>query len=87
MIDNDAIQIKQQLKEGPCFVTFTKVDGTKRIMKCTLNDAYIPPSEPKKTDRVKKDNPDVLAVWDLEKDGWRSFRFDTILEVEPCITG
>jgi len=87
MIDNDAIQIKQQLKEGPCFVTFIKVDGTKRIMKCTLNDTYIPPTEPKKTERVKKDNPDVLAVWDLEKDGWRSFRFDTVLEVEPCITG
>lgn len=87
IMDDDAKQIKEQLKAGACLVTFMKVDGTKRIMKCTLNEKYIPPAEPKKTDRVKKENPDVLAVWDLEKDGWRSFRFDTILEVEPCTAG
>jgi hypothetical protein len=91
-MDEDTKQIKDQLFQGPCLVTFIKVDGTKRIMKCTLNEQYIPHETntnnpidfPKK---VKKENPDVLAVWDLEKEGWRSFRFDTILEIEPCIAG
>jgi WYL_2, Sm-like SH3 beta-barrel fold len=86
-MDEDTKQIKAQLFEGPCLVTFIKVDGDKRIMKCTLNEKYIPQAEPKKTDRVKKENPDVLAVWDLEKEGWRSFRLDTIIEIEPCIAG
>jgi hypothetical protein len=26
----------------------------------------------------KKPNPDVLAVWDVEAKGWRSFRWDSI---------
>jgi hypothetical protein len=80
-------QIKQGLKVGPHFVTFTKVDGTVRTMKCTLNEKYIPQSEPKKTDRVKKENDQVLAVWDLENSGWRSFRYDSITKIEPCTAG
>ena len=81
-------KIKDLLHTGPCMVQFTKVDGTKRSMKCTLAGELIPaPTEEKKTDRVKKENPDVLAVWDLEKAGWRSFRFDAILEIEPCTAG
>ena len=87
-MDDDTKQIKDLLHAGPCMVQFTKVDGTKRYMKCTLASELIPaPTEEKKTDRVKKENPDVLAVWDLEKAGWRSFRFDTILEIEPCTAG
>lgn len=88
IMESDNKQIKTQLKNGPCMVTFTKVDGTKRHMKCTLSEALIPaPTEEKKTDRVKKENPEVLAVWDLEKAGWRSFRYDTLLEIEPCTAG
>lgn len=87
-MESDNKRIKDQLRAGPCWVQFTKVDGTKRTMKCTLSESLIPaPTEEKKTDRVKKENPDVLAVWDLEKTGWRSFRFDTILEIEPCTAG
>jgi hypothetical protein len=50
-------------------------------MICTLQEHVIPPAEPKKTERVKKENDDVLAVWDVEAQGWRSFRFDSILSV------
>ena len=28
----------------------------------------------------KKENQDVLSVWDIDKDGWRSFRLDSIKE-------
>jgi hypothetical protein len=27
----------------------------------------------------KTPNPDVLAVWDVEASGWRSFRWDSII--------
>jgi hypothetical protein len=30
--------------------------------------------------KEQKRNPDVLAVWDLEKEGWRSFRYDSLIE-------
>jgi hypothetical protein len=70
--------IKEKLRAGNCTVVFTKADGTERSMLCTLHESAIPPAEPKKTDRVKKDNDDVLAVWDIEKQSWRSFRYDAI---------
>jgi hypothetical protein len=32
----------------------------------------------KKTDRVRKENKDVLSIFDLEKNEWRSCRYDSI---------
>lgn len=81
MIDNTKETIKGKLQQGPVTINFTKADGTVRKMICTLEEGAIPPAEPKKTERVKKENDDVLAVWDLEAQGWRSFRFDSILSV------
>ena len=72
--------ILQSLREGVINVKFTKKDGTERVMKCTLLENIIKPYE-KTTEREKKVNEDILSVWDVEKDAWRSFRFDSILEV------
>ena len=48
-------------------------------MICTLNSAYLP-----QTDSVQEPKPftGLLTVWDLESDGWRSFHYDKIIEVE-----
>lgn len=81
MTENVKETIKEKLRQGSVTVEFTKADGTVRKMICTLQEHVIPPAEPKKTERVKKENDDVLAVWDLEAQGWRSFRFDSILSV------
>jgi hypothetical protein len=62
-------------------VTFTKSDGTEREMKCTLKEEFIQQYE-KKTDRVRKENEDVLSVWDLDNNGWRSFRVDSIKHID-----
>lgn len=64
-------------------VKFNKTDGTIRTMLCTKNaeiiaENYVAPE--KKTDRVRKDNPDVAVVFDLEKNEWRSFRLDSVIE-------
>jgi hypothetical protein len=75
--------IKSTLKTYTANVTFTKVDGSERVMKCTLNETLIPQStEEKKTDRVKVENDNVLAVWDLESQGWRSFKIDSVKSVQ-----
>ena len=62
-------------------IEFTKKDGTDRVMKCTLQEDYLPEVDGVivfEKDRWKKDS---LAVFDLEKDGWRSFRWDSVKAV------
>lgn len=61
-------------------VKFTKTDGTVRDMKCTLLKEIAKPHE-KKTDREKKINEDVISVWDVEKENWRSFRINSIISI------
>lgn len=61
-------------------VTFTKSDGTEREMLCTLREDVIQSTE-KKTDRTKKENLDVMSVWDVEKNAWRSFRLDSVKQI------
>lgn len=72
--------IFNMLNSGIVSIKFTKVDGSERVMKCTLAEGIIKPHE-KKTDRDKKVNENIISVWDVEKEGWRSFRFDSILEI------
>lgn len=67
------------LRAGVVTVKFKKVNGEERTMKCTLQESALPKSESKDAEAVY--NPSVVAVWDLEKSGWRSFRMDSIIEV------
>ena len=76
-------ELKKALLEGVMEVSFTKVDGSVRIMECTLSDEYIPaPTNKKQEKRKKKPNDAVLSVWDVNKDGWRSFRVENVFEVK-----
>lgn len=69
--------LTELLQERPVEIVFTKKDGTERTMKCTLMEKYLP--ETASSDRPK--NTEALAVYDLEKEGWRSFRWDSIKQV------
>lgn len=62
-------------------VTFTKKDGTERIMKCTLQEDYLPET----LGSERKKNEDALAVFDLDVENWRSFRWDSIKQVNFSI--
>jgi hypothetical protein len=79
MIDRD--ELKANLRNQDAKVTFTKVDGTERVMRCTLRDDALPVSESTTT---TSRSPDVLSVWDLDKSAWRSFRFDSVKDVKFC---
>ena len=59
-------------------ITFTKVNGEERIMDCTLQEHMIPATDANK----RKQNEDVLPVFDINKGEWRSFRLDSIINVE-----
>lgn len=67
------------LRDGICKVTFTKKDGTERLMKCTLNKNFMPQIEfVKESKDVKEPNKEVIKCWDLDKEAWRSFRVDSV---------
>jgi len=73
--------LKQELKNGVVSVLFEKQDGTERLMKCTLSDDYVPLMDTNGVASKRAKNPDVLAVWDTENLGWRSFRFDSVKSI------
>ena len=73
--------IINMLQNGIVNVKFTKKDGTERDMKCTLLESMVKPYE-KKTDKERSVNDEILSVWDVEKDAWRSFRFDSIIQID-----
>lgn len=65
-------------------LTFIKKDGTERIMKCTLAEEKIPSENaPKGVERKKSD--EAVAVFDLENEGWRSFRWDSLTNISFTI--
>lgn len=70
------------LHEGATRVLFTKVDGTQRSMICTLNAKYLPAQEvtEESEETARKQNPKILSVWDIENEGWRSFRLDFVID-------
>ena len=69
------------LRERPVEILFTKKDGSDRLMKCTLQEEKIPAENaPKGAERAKND--EVLAVFDVEKSAWRSFRWDRLKRIE-----
>jgi len=73
-------KIMDFLKANVAEVRFTKSDGTERIMKCTLREDLVVPYV-KKTSRVKEANTDVVPVFDVEKNEWRSFKVDAVQSI------
>lgn len=67
------------LRTNKVKVIFEKTDGTKREMLATLKEGLAVFTE-SKTGKVKKENPEVCAVYDLEANGWRSFRWDKLID-------
>lgn len=78
--DNRNDILRGMLKEQVLNVTFLKKDGTERTMKCTLKASLLPEQEDlENAVQKKKPSTESIAVWDLEKEAWRSFRFDSII--------
>lgn len=83
--------VRSLLQKGAVTVTFIKADGTEREMLCTLDHAQIPeaPAKPIPVDGIVQENrkprkepdPHSIRVFDLDKQEWRSFRFDRLRKV------
>jgi hypothetical protein len=71
--------LMKSLAEGVVTVTFTKKDGTDRVMKCTRSSNLIPTDhQPKGETQVVTEETDNIRVFDVEAQGWRSFNFTTL---------
>lgn len=75
--------LKSHLAFGPITVTFTKKDGTERVMECTTSNEIVPQEivDPMTPKREKKINEEVCPVFDLEAKHWKSFRWDSVKNV------
>jgi hypothetical protein len=79
------LDLVQQLFENIVTVNFIKVNGEERIMKCTLKEDYLPErleieSKDLIWDDKKNMSKESLSVWDVEAEGWRSFRWNNLKE-------
>ena len=68
----------KNLQKKAMRVTFTKINGEERIMDCTLQENLVPETNPDN----RKENEEVLPVFDINKGEWRSFRMDSITNIE-----
>jgi len=80
----DRTSLLADLHTNVVTVTFTKKDGSERVMRCTLQEEFLPAQDVKdiKEGKVRNKTEEVVAVWDLEKEAWRSFRLDSITAVK-----
>lgn len=71
----------ERLRFGTITVSFTKKDGDSRTMECTLNPTFLPPSILKEDVGNKKENTNIISVFDINAKGWRSFIVKNVKEV------
>lgn len=67
----------EALGKGVVTVTFTKKDGTERVMNCTRASSVIPVDHHPKGDN-STETGDNIRVFDVEKQDWRSFNFSSV---------
>ena len=84
MVDEVTVEMTEEkkfltnlLKKNILEILFTKADGSERKMICTLKYEHLPKEEIKESTR--RENVDVIPVWDLELMAWRSFRPDSLI--------
>jgi len=76
--------VTDSLREGIVKLSFIKVkDGQVRNMRATLNEKFIPDAQ-KPTNDVKK-NEETVRVYDLDVEGWRSFRINSLQTFDPIV--
>lgn len=86
----DRDTVLKDLHENVVEVHFTKVNGETRVLRCTLDAKYLPPNYDAKhleEQHKRKENLAVVAAWDLNNHGWRSFRIDSIQYLQVIDAG
>ena len=91
--------VRGLLQNSAINVTFVKADGTERDMLCTLDGSRIPVTVAKPVSTTapvdgivresrkprKEPDPHSIRVFDLEKQEWRSVRFERLRKVTATL--
>jgi hypothetical protein len=86
MFEVDDIENKEMaqnlLELGKVSITYSK-KGIEKSIICTLNKNLIPADRIKINFEEKKEMYDqsIQVVWDTEKQKWRSFTWDSVIEI------
>ena len=78
-------ELKTLLEQNVLVVDFTKLNGDKRVMTCTLREDMKPRATKDDTmsqKKVREISDKVVGVWDVNAKGWRSFRYERINAVD-----
>ena len=73
--------LKFQLEQNVLVVDFTKLNGDKRVMTCTLREDMKPRAtkdDAMSQKKVREISDAVVSVWDVNAKGWRSFRYERV---------
>jgi len=63
-------------------ITFPKVDGSKRVMNCTLWQDMIPANLLPAGKKTAKPSTTSIAAFDIDNRGWRAFRIASVISVK-----
>lgn len=74
-------EVVKALTEGVVTVEFLKVNGEYRKMDATLRQDILPVVDESESKSARKKSDESLSVWDVNADGWRSFRWDKVQAV------
>ena len=77
--------LRSVLKDSVVTITFTKKDGDERVIKATLKEDLIPEEMFPKGTSTRKKSEESQSVFDVEKDEWRSFRWDSVKQLNFSI--
>jgi len=68
------------LTQAAHMIEFTKVDGSNRRMCATLVPDQLPPQQTQEgVGSLVNKTKDSVAVWDMDVQGWRSFRLENLI--------
>jgi hypothetical protein len=85
MTDDEKNILTERLKSDIVTVKFKKLSGDERVMKCTLQESVIPAAtkdDEMSQKKVRAVSLEVCSVWDTEANGWRSFRWDSVISID-----
>jgi hypothetical protein len=74
-------ELKVLLEHNVITVDFLKLNGDRRVMTCTLRSDIKPPATKDNAisqKAVRETAESVISVWDVNAQGWRSFRYDRV---------
>jgi len=71
-------KMERKLHNHVMNLEFTKMDGTRRVMRATLREDLVPEFKGTSTRHPVRENPNHVRVYDLDKQDWRSFTLDQV---------